>query len=87
MNWKKLFVIWIAAVVIEIASTFYITSVADKNTMQMMFWAFVSPFLGLPFLAWQIDAKNWNERIRLAAAYGSGYMTGAFLVSLFLPNG
>jgi hypothetical protein len=87
MTQTKLIVIVLAAITIEIASTFYITAVAEKQTLQMMFWAFVGPYIGLPFIAWQIEAKNWKERIILATAYGFGYMIGALTVSQFLPKG
>jgi hypothetical protein len=78
---KKYVLLFIAAVIIEIASTFYITSVADKDTVAMVFWAVIGPFLGLPFLAAQIEAKNNLQRIKLAFCYGLGYGTGAYLVS------
>jgi hypothetical protein len=48
----------------------------------MIFWAFVGPFLGLPFIAYQIEAKNWNDRIVLALVSGVGYSLGALLVYL-----
>lgn len=82
----KLFFVFLAALVIEIASTFYITAVAERDMFQMMFWAFIGPFLSLPFLTWQIEAKSWRERIILAAAYGLGYLSGAFVVMQFIQN-
>jgi hypothetical protein len=50
----------------------------------MVFWAFIGPFLGLPFLAYQIEAKNNWQRAKLALCYGLGYATGAALVNIFL---
>jgi hypothetical protein len=79
---KKYILLFTAAVVIEVASTFYITSVASKNMNAMIFWAFLGPFLGLPFLSAQIEAKNNIQRVKLAFCYGLGYSTGAYLVSL-----
>jgi hypothetical protein len=75
--------LFIASFIIEIASTFYITSVADKNVMGMVFWSFISPFLNLPFLAYQIEAKSSKERILMALVYGIGYASGAFAVAQF----
>jgi hypothetical protein len=50
----------------------------------MVWWAFIGPFLGLPFLAYQIEAKNNWQRFKLALCYGSGYALGAALVNIFL---
>lgn len=80
----KYAILFIAAVIIEIASTFYISAVSDKNMAAMIFWAFVGPFLGLPFLAYQIEAKNNLQRAKLALCYGLGYATGAFLVNILI---
>lgn len=81
---KKYLILFVAAVVIEIASTFYITAVSERATLSMVFWAFVSPFLGLPFLAYQIEAKNNIQRLQLAVCYGVGYAVGALVVNFAL---
>jgi hypothetical protein len=78
----KYIILFIAAVIIEIASTFYISAVSDRQLLPMVFWAFVGPFLGLPFLAYQIEAKNNLDRLKLALCYGVGYATGAALVNI-----
>jgi hypothetical protein len=80
----KYTILFFAAVIIEIASTFYISAVSDRQLVPMIFWAFVGPFLGLPFLAYQIEAKNNWQRAKLALCYGLGYATGAALVNIFL---
>lgn len=80
MKYKFIF-LFIAAVIIEIASTFYITAVSEKHLAAMVFWAFVGPFLGLPFLAYQIEAENNYQRLQLAFCYGLGYAIGALIVN------
>ena len=80
----KYTILFLAAVIIEIASTFYISAVSDRQLLPMVFWAFIGPFLGLPFLAYQIEAKNNTQRFYLALCYGLGYATGAALVNIFL---
>lgn len=80
----KYLILFISAVVIEIASTFYISAVSDRDMSAMVFWAFIGPFLGLPFLAYQIEAKTNKERIILAFIYGFGYSSGAIIVSIYL---
>jgi hypothetical protein len=78
---KKYFIVALAAFTIEVASTMYIATVADRS-IAMIFWAFVGPFLGLPFIAYQIEAKSWSDRIALAMVSGVGYALGALLVFL-----
>jgi hypothetical protein len=81
---NKYIILFIAAVIIEIASTFYISAVSEKHMAAMIFWAFVGPFLGLPFLAYQIEAKTNMQRVYLALCYGLGYAVGALIVNLIL---
>jgi hypothetical protein len=78
----KYVIIVISAFIIEVASTFYITTVADKSIC-MLFFAFVGPFLGLPFVGYIVDSKTWLERLKMAFASGIGYVLGAMLVYLF----
>jgi hypothetical protein len=76
---RKYLIVGFAAFVIEVASTMYIATVAEKN-IAMIFWAFVGPFLALPFVGYMVESKEWSERIRLAFCSGVGYALGAFLV-------
>jgi hypothetical protein len=78
----KYTILFLAAVIIEIASTFYISAVSDRQLVPMVFWAFIGPFLGLPFIAYQIEAKNNTQRFYLALCYGLGYAVGAALVNI-----
>ena len=73
-------IIFISALVIEICSTFYIRFVSEGNAPGMIFFAAISPFLGLPFLGYMIEATNWSERIFNAVALSAGYITGTVIV-------
>ncbi len=75
----------VASFVIEVASTMYISTVADKHFL-MIFWAAVGPFLSLPFVGFMIEAKNWRERFKLAVASSIGYSVGAVVVYLFFAK-
>lgn len=75
----KYLIIIISAIIIEFASTFYILAVSNQHITQMAFWAFIGPFLSLPFLKYQIEAKTNLQRVGLAFGYGVGYATGAVL--------
>ncbi len=75
----KYLIIFISALIIEIASTMYIATVADRS-LSMIFWAFIGPFLGLPFVGYMVESKNWKERILMSLASSIGYAIGAFIV-------
>ena len=77
---KQYLIISFSAFIIEIASTFYIRAVSETNTAQMLFFAFIGPFLGLPFLGYMIDSKRWDERIYNAFALAIGYFIGCLVV-------
>lgn len=59
----------------------YISTVSD-NSPYMLFWAFVGPFLGLPFIGYIVDEKNWIGRLKIALASAIGYVIGASVVFL-----
>lgn len=73
-------VIFLMSLIIEIASTFYISFVSEKNAVGMLIFAFIGPFLGLPFVGYIVDTKTWSERIKMAFASGFGYLAGSFVV-------
>jgi uncharacterized membrane protein len=50
----------------------------------MMFFAFIGPFLGLPFAGYMVESKFWNERIKMAFALALGYALGALLVNTII---
>jgi hypothetical protein len=81
---KKFFIIAFSALIIEICSTFYITYVTEKNVFGMMFFAFISPFLGLPFIGYMVESKLWSERIKMAIALSIGYVIGSIFVILLI---
>jgi hypothetical protein len=76
----KYLIIFLSALIIEICSTFYIRFVADKNTLGMLFFAFIGPFIALPFAGYMVDSKQWNERFKMAFSLAFGYVTGALIV-------
>ena len=77
----KYIIIAISCFVIEIASTMYISTVSS-NSPYMMFWAFIGPFLGLPFIGYIIDEKTWPGRIKIALASSFGYTLGSLIIFL-----
>jgi len=73
-------ILFLSALIIEICSTFYIRYVSEANTMGMLVFAFISPFLGLPFAGYMVESKLWSERIKMALSLAFGYVAGALIV-------
>jgi MFS family permease len=77
----KYLIIAFSCFIIEIASTMYISTVSD-NSPYMLLWAFIGPFLGLPFIGYIVDEKKWTGRLKIAFASAIGYVIGALVVFL-----
>jgi hypothetical protein len=80
---KKYIVVFLSASVLEIGSTFYISVVSDKDYLGMMFFAFIGPFLSLPFVGFMVESKTWKERLKLALWSGFGYLIGSLITIIF----
>lgn len=83
---KRYTIIFISALVLEIGSTMYISSVADKNMYSTALWAFLGPFIALPFAGYVADEKTWRGRFYLALSSSVGYVIGAFISMYFILN-
>ena len=81
---KKYAIIFISALALEIGSTMYISSVADKNMSSTMLWAFLGPFIALPFAGYVADEKTWKGRFYLALSSSIGYTIGALISMYFI---
>ena len=86
MDYKKYIIIFFSALALEIGSTMYISSVSDKNITSTMLWAFLGPFIALPFAGYIADEKTWRGRIYLAISSSIGYTIGAMLSMYFILN-
>jgi hypothetical protein len=73
-------IIFISALIIEICSTFYVHYITEVNALGMMCFAFIGPFLGLPFGGYMVESKLWSERIKMAFALAFGYVSGVLIV-------
>jgi hypothetical protein len=83
---KKYLIILLSALALEIGSTMYISSVADKEIYSTAFWAFLGPFIALPFAGYVADEKTWKGRLYLALSSSIGYTIGALLSMYFILN-
>ena len=81
---SKYLLIFTSALVLEIGSTMYINSVSDKQITATMFWAFLGPFIALPFAGFVADEKTWRGRFYLALSSSMGYTAGALISMYFI---
>jgi hypothetical protein len=77
-------IIILSALIIEICSTFYIRYVSEGNPIGMLLFAFIGPFLGLPFAGYMVESKTWSERLKMAFSMAIGYTIGVIIV-LMVP--
>lgn len=80
---KKYVIIGVAAYILETVSTLYIATVSDRS-IAMIFFAFIGPFIGLPFAGYMVESKTWPERFKMAFACSIGYALGA--VTIYVGN-
>ena len=76
----KYIIIFLSAFIIEIVSTFYIRYASDGNMSGMLLFAFVGPFLSLPFTGYMVESKLWTDRIKMALSVSIGYVLGVLVV-------
>jgi hypothetical protein len=74
---KKYSIVFVSALLLEVGSTMYISAVADKQLGAVMLWAFLGPFIALPFAGLVADEKTWSGRARIALSSAVGYLAGA----------
>ncbi len=77
---KRYAIIFCSALIIEICGTSYIHYIAETNVPAMIIFAFIGPFLGLPFAGYMVESDNWPDRIRMAVALAFGYVAGVLVV-------
>lgn len=81
---KKYLIIALSAFCLELVTTMYINGVADKNTLQTLFFAFISPFMSLPFVMYIVESKTMLDRVKMAFCSGTGYAIGVLVCMNFI---
>ena len=77
-------IIFFSALFLEIGSTMYINSVADKAMISTMYCLSQETNIALPFAGFVADAKTWLERFYLALSSSIGYTVGALISMYFI---
>jgi positive regulator of sigma E activity len=81
---KKYIIIFTSAFLLELVMSFYIAGIAEKRMVQSVFFAFITPFMSLPFISYVIEAKSMKDRAIMACFSGSGYAVGVYVCMSFL---
>jgi len=64
----------------------YISSVANEDLSTTALWAFLGPFIALPFAGFVADEKTWKGRFYLALSSSLGYTLGSLISMYFILN-
>ena len=64
----------------------YISSVANEDLSTTALWAFLGPFIALPFAGFVADEKTWKGRAYLALSSSLGYTLGSLISMYFILN-
>jgi hypothetical protein len=64
----------------------YISSVANEDLSTTALWAFLGPFIALPFAGFVADEKTWKGRVYLALSSSLGYTLGSLISMYFILN-
>ena len=83
-KYVRYILIFFSALLLEVGSTMYSSSVSDKEMSSAIFWAFLGPFIALPFAGFVADEKTWKGRLFLALSSSMGYSTGALISMYFI---
>ena len=50
----------------------------------MVFFAFISPFISLPFYNYLIEEKTFRGRFKIALSLSLGYASSSFLIGILI---
>lgn len=83
IEWWKLLIVFISAIVLEANSIAGFRFLMDKNWIGMVLMAFVNPFLCLPLNHYTIEVKSFTQRVWIAAAFSTGFAIGIITIRPF----
>ena len=83
IEWWKLLIVFVTAIVLEANSIAGFRFLMDKNWMGMVIMAFINPILCLPLNHYNIEAKSFIVRVYIALAFGLGFVVGIITIRPF----
>ena len=83
IEWWKLLIVFISAIVLEANSIAGFRFLMDKNWIGMVMMVGINPFLCLPMNHYTIEVKTFKQRALIALAFSLGFATGVLTIGPF----
>lgn len=83
IEWWKLLIVFISAIVLEANSIAGFRFLMDKNWIGMVMMVGINPFLCLPMNHYTIEVKTFKQRALIALAFSIGFATGVLTIRPF----
>ena len=83
VEWWKLLIVFVSAIVLEANSIAGLRFLIDKNWMGMVMMVGINPFLCLPMNHYTIEVKTLKQRALIALAFSLGFAVGVITIRPF----
>lgn len=83
IEWWKLLIVFVSAIVLEANSIAGFRFLMDKNWIGMVMMVGINPFLCLPMNHYTIEVKEFKQRALIALAFSLGFATGVLTIRPF----
>ena len=83
VEWWKLLLVFISALLLEANSVAGFRYLMDKNWFGMVLMVGVNPFLSLPMNHFSIQQKTFGQRALIAFTFSCGFIVGVLTIRPF----
>ena len=83
VEWWKLLIVFISAIVLEANSIAGLRFLMDENWVGMVMMVAINPFLCLPMNHYTIEVKSFKQRALIALAFSLGFAVGVMTIRPF----
>jgi hypothetical protein len=83
IEWWKLLIVFVSAIVLEANSIAGFRFLMDKNWIGMVMMVVINPFLCLPMNHFTIEVKTLKQRFFIALSFSLGFATGVLTIRPF----
>jgi ABC-type Mn2+/Zn2+ transport system permease subunit len=83
VEWWKLLIVFVSAIVLEANSIAGLRFLIDENWIGMVMMVGINPFLCLPMNHYTIEVKTLKQRALIALAFSIGFAVGVITIRPF----
>ncbi len=83
VEWWKLLIVFVSAIVLEANSIAGLRFLMDENWVGMVMMVAINPFLCLPMNHYTIEVKSFKQRALIALAFSLGFVVGVITIRPF----